>query len=872
MGEFILGKDERGNIVALPPDARKQGTHMLGIQGTGKTTLLLRMALEDIAANEGVCVITPHGDLIQDLLARIPKQRSQDIIVWDPSDMARPFGFNIFACDNPADDALVSRIANDVVVKTFELLWGDSWGAQMDEVMRVVSATITRCQGMPEAERPTLTDFSRFIRMKVFRQRYLDYLWSNYPVQAAGQLDWWDDLEAVSDHERRERVRSTLNKANRFSEQPMLRNIFGQPTSSFNLRRVMDEGKILLVDLTKARLGIDDSRILGAVLVGQFYLAALSREDIPQETRRPFHLIVDEFQNFASTAFFELFEEARKYAIDLVIAHQNLTQLTEKMRERALSAGCKVVFRVNGSDADRLKKEFRVTDADRRIKGEHVRRDISIDPWRDLKRGSHKNPRVRELVRELEPSFVYYPRFADAPGEITKKIEDEITQYLYDRMMGYTPSLDRLILKPKVTVTEYPGHYEYPSLYFGEFNQFKSILDCSTEVCRLAVELPKDKAFEYVEDNLELYVSRSADLLGDIPPYYRLREYSVWVDMGFPYDDVPNPNWYEAKYGKTQNWSSEELNAVYARLLQKVEALKKPLKHDLTVWLNFLQDELRKLEGHIRKVDQHGHGDNSRRLVFGRLEFANNSSFTPVGYWAVERDEKTGLIVRERSSLFHVYAPRRKVQVYGGFSWEGYRRALSGAVTKWQRAVASASRLTLRKIQNLRRKEVEEWYKNAQASWKPPRTETHSEELDAHDRAKNAFWNNRIEWIQELGDLLADEPVYAPTGQTEPIFQTVTEAQEEYQNALTGQEKFHAWVVFTGDEETGLRQHKGVALDDAQPPPKGWEAPVDAIRHHSRMHYGRERDQVERLITNRWHLGQRDKLVQKDAEELPPER
>lgn len=434
--EFVLGT-VNGERVLFDYEARKRSTYVVGIQGTGKTTQLLRLAVHDMQQGHGVCIISPHGDLIEDFLARVPNGSANRVIVFDPSEMKRPFGFNLFACADPNDDLLVSRIALDVVFKTFELLWKDSWGAQMEQVLRIGCQTITRCQGMPPEERPTLIDFSPLLRNVAFRQRYLDYMRRDFPNQTAPLLDWWDWYEARKPDERADMIRSTLNKTDKFAEQPTLANIFGQPTNSLDLRQIMDEGRILLVDLSKGRLGLESSNLLGAVLVGQFYLAALSRSG----QLRPFHLIVDEFQNFANDAFFELHEEARKYGVDTVIAHQNLSQIPQNMQDRALGAGNKIVFKVSGKDAQRLAGEFDATPPPPEVSTQRPQHDLSATPWTELRRGGGQSGEVARLVATISQNFEdIAPRDRWKPHDLidyplyANDVERALNMYLRGRM------------------------------------------------------------------------------------------------------------------------------------------------------------------------------------------------------------------------------------------------------------------------------------------------------------------------------------------------------------------------------------------------------------------------------------------------------
>jgi hypothetical protein len=375
-------------------------------------------------------------------------------------------------------------------------------------------------------------------------------------------------------------------------------------------------------------------------------------------------------------------------------------------------------------------------------------------------------------------------------------------------------------------------------------------------------ELPKGKGFADVDDDLKVYVT-PRDKVQELFPYNRLDEFSALVDMGWGSYDLVDINWYKVTYEKTRKWSLDEIDAQYTSWLNWVELQKKPLKDNLTAFRNFLRDEFAKLEAHIREVDKYGHGDNSKWIVFNGLGFSQNF-YEHVGYWRVERDTRTGRIVRPWSNKYQRAVPRRKLETLYAYSWEGYRRALSVVVTNWQRAIAAASRLTPGEIQKAYRKAVEKWYEEARASWKLPRTETHEEKLTGAEQAIRSFWVNRLPWIEWLGDLLAAEPVYASTGQAEPIYQTVTEVWDEYRNALIQQDPYFAWAVFT-DGQT----HKRMRMEKPPEKRKEWQKSVERVRQRSRTTYGRDLEWVETIISQRRETRPRSS---EHDDQLPPER
>jgi|CXWL01.1.fsa_nt_gi hypothetical protein len=341
-----LGTDTRsGKPVALSAAGRRQGTYILGINGTGKSNLLLDIALQDIEAGDGLCMMDPHGDLIEAVVARIPEHRLQDVILFDPADTDFPFGLNMFECSNVNDPRLVDRVCSEVIL-TFKKLFADFWGPRMEDLIR---HTVLTLMATPECTMldmlPLLTDPARRAQ---YTQRATDPVLKHYWEQAfpdnkRGQGEW---------------VSSTLNKIGRFLTNPVIRNIVAQPRSSFDFREVMDAGKVLLVNLSKGKLGEDNASLLGSVLVGKILIASMSRAELATDQRRQFHLIVDEYHSFATESFPTLQSEARKFGIDTIVAHQYRDQLDLLNKGSTLNVGNFIIFRITGNDARELAMQF----------------------------------------------------------------------------------------------------------------------------------------------------------------------------------------------------------------------------------------------------------------------------------------------------------------------------------------------------------------------------------------------------------------------------------------------------------------------------------------------------------------------------------
>jgi len=329
----------------LSPDGRRQGTYVLGINGTGKSNLLLDIALQDIGAGDGLCLMDPHGDLIDAVLGRVPRERIDNVILFDPADIDFPFGINMFECPDVANPRYVDRVCSEVVL-TFKKLFEDSWGPRMEDIIRHVVLTLVATPGCTMLDMlPMLTDPEA---RATYVARTTDPVIRHY----------WEQTFPTNKRTAEEWAASTLNKIGRFLTNPVIRNIVAQPKSSFDFRELMDAGKVLLVNLSKGKLGEDNSALLGSVLVGKILIAAMSRAEVAAETRRPFHLIVDEYHSFATESFPTLQSEARKFALDTIVAHQYRDQLDDLNRGSTLNVGNFVVFRITGRDAREMSMQF----------------------------------------------------------------------------------------------------------------------------------------------------------------------------------------------------------------------------------------------------------------------------------------------------------------------------------------------------------------------------------------------------------------------------------------------------------------------------------------------------------------------------------
>ncbi len=404
--DLLLGTDanqEHQAKLFLSEKARELGTYVIGTTGTGKTTFLKSLILQDIAAGEGVCVLDPHGDLIDDLLLCVPKHRVDDVILFDPADIQYPLGLNLLTCDrnDPRQRDLVTSTLMDTLYKLFH----DSWGPRMEDLLRHSLQTLLY---VPDS---TLLELLLLLTNHEHRERLrvrgcvadpiLKHFWeqqfpSSYP-------DKHNPSKYKNPADQVELVSSSLNKIGRFLVNPVIRNIIAQPQSAINFRQVMDARKILLVNLSKGDIGADNSSFLGSVLVNQLLLAALTRREIPPDQRRPFYLYVDEYQNFATETFPQLQSEARKFRIVTTVAHQYRDQLDESNQGSTLNVANLMVFRVSGKDALELAGQFDNTPYEHPPTYQPVYADIGGGLVTPIETDGSGTRLYRELESQREP-------------------------------------------------------------------------------------------------------------------------------------------------------------------------------------------------------------------------------------------------------------------------------------------------------------------------------------------------------------------------------------------------------------------------------------------------------------------------------------
>lgn len=404
---LYLGKSTYRGItrpVYLSDDDRRRHIYIIGKTGTGKSELLKDLILQDIRAGKGVCFIDPH-DTIDKLIELIPPERAEDVIYFDPSDSARPMGFNMLEADTEEQKHFVTSSIVGLMYKLYDPHKTGIIGPRFEHAVRNAMLTAMSQEGSTFVEVVRILTDSRFVQELL--PKVSDPIVRRY---------WTDQIAQTADFHKSEVLDYIVSKFGRFVTNKMMRNIIGQSDSAFNFRNVMDEGKILLISLAKGKIGEENSSFLGLVLVPKILIAAMSRQDVPEEQRRDFYLYVDEFQNFATPDFAQILSEARKYRLNLCVANQFIGQVEEEVKHAVFgNVGTLISFRVGVTDANFLAHEYTpVFDEDdllnierfhvyiKTIVGNEPVPPFSMDLTKDLSEEKKRaNPKVAEMIKEL---------------------------------------------------------------------------------------------------------------------------------------------------------------------------------------------------------------------------------------------------------------------------------------------------------------------------------------------------------------------------------------------------------------------------------------------------------------------------------------
>lgn len=323
---------------------RRAHIYIIGKTGTGKSTLLETMIRQDMRQGNGLALLDPHGDLVEKVIAKVPEHRRNDLIYFNVPDSTRPLGFNPLEAVAPQHRSL----AASGILSAFKSIWSDCWGPRLEHILRNALLALL------DQKQATLADVLRLLDDKPYRERVAN------EVQSEQVRNFWlREYEGYPARFRAEAIAPIQNKVGAFLSNPILNRILTQPRSSFRLRQVMDEGKVLLVNLSKGKVGEDVTALLGSLLVARMSLAALSRTNVPEDERRDFYFYLDEFQTFTTIELAGMLSSLRKYRLGLVLAHQYLSQLAPEVRDGILgNVGTIIAFRIGIVDAELLAQQF----------------------------------------------------------------------------------------------------------------------------------------------------------------------------------------------------------------------------------------------------------------------------------------------------------------------------------------------------------------------------------------------------------------------------------------------------------------------------------------------------------------------------------
>jgi type IV secretory pathway TraG/TraD family ATPase VirD4 len=328
----IRQKNRRGHI------------YIIGKTGTGKSSLIGNMIISDLAEGAGLALIDPHGDLAATLLDYVPENRVQDVIYFNPADLEYPIAFNPLESVDPNNNHLVVS----GLISVFKKIWAEFWGPRLEHILRHSLLTLLEIPGS------TLLDIPQLLTNPYFRKEIVSRI-NHQDVKTF----WFSEFDHYSAWLKAEATAPILNKVGQFLTSLPIRNVVGQSRSSFNFRELMDQGRILIVNLAKGGIGEDASALIGAMIVTEVQLAALSRVDVPESQRKSFYLYVDEVHNFLTSSFVDVLSESRKYGLNLTLANQFTGQLSESMQAAIFgNVGTLISFRVGVEDAELLSKEF----------------------------------------------------------------------------------------------------------------------------------------------------------------------------------------------------------------------------------------------------------------------------------------------------------------------------------------------------------------------------------------------------------------------------------------------------------------------------------------------------------------------------------
>ncbi len=422
LGKSIFRGTQRP--VYISEEDRQRHMYIIGRTGTGKTTLLKTLMLQDIISGKGIAFIDPHGDAAEEMLSLIPPNRAQDVVYFDPGDVSRPFGMNMLDARTEDEKHFITTEILGLMYKLYDPHKTGIIGPRFEHGVRNAMLTVMSVPGN------TFVEVMRIMQDPEYVKELLPYV-----TDPIVRRYWTDQIAHTADFHKSEVLDYTVSKFGRFVTNRMLRNIIGQSKSSFNLREIMDNGKILIVNLSKGRMGEENSNFLGLILVPKILAAAMSRADVPESQRRDFYLYVDEFQNFATDTFATILSEARKYHLNLIVANQFIGQMPEEIKNAIFgNVGTLMTYRVGVTDANFLQHEFSPVFSEQdlvNIEARHVyvktqvhgepvppfsmNVGIDVNAWNAM-----KNPNIAQAIKELS-RLTYGRDVGEVETEITHR-------------------------------------------------------------------------------------------------------------------------------------------------------------------------------------------------------------------------------------------------------------------------------------------------------------------------------------------------------------------------------------------------------------------------------------------------------------------
>lgn len=424
--------------IRLSDEDRRRHLYTVGQTGTGKSVLLENLALQDMLDGRGFAFIDPHGDAVERLISMVPKERTEDVIYFSPADMDSPLGLNLFEFQNPEQKDFLIQEAINMLYKLYDPQHTGIIGPRYEHWFRNAALTL-----MSDPEGSTFIDIPKLFTDNRYAKQKLQHV-----TDPTVREFWEGEMAKTSDYHKSEILGWFVSKFGAFMSNEMMRNIIGQTKSSMDLRDVMDNGKILFVNLSKGRVGELNSKLLGMIFIMKFQAAAMSRAAIPEEHRRDFSLYVDEFQNFSTDSFATILSEARKYHLNLIVANQFITQLTEEIRDAVFgNVGSIVSLRVGANDADFLTKQFSpIFDTEDLVKlpnyNAAVRLMVGGVPSQPFTMATipplgHPNPQLGQALKRLSAAKFGRPR-----SVVEKEIFDRLSVKAEPKPVGGMPSFN----------------------------------------------------------------------------------------------------------------------------------------------------------------------------------------------------------------------------------------------------------------------------------------------------------------------------------------------------------------------------------------------------------------------------------------------